>query len=459
MNRLTLTLIAAAVLMTGCASVAPTTPDVPRTMLDRPLAEPALPAPFALDGEAEAFVRRALLRSPDVAIVEARWRESAALARAAGAAQLPRVDLSAQVTTGNQRQKSTGDTDTVRQRSSTQQLGLDFQWELDLFGRLSSARAAAEYDRRAAAADLEAARVTLANVLRAEIVRLRAAGRTVAVAETMLEDLRAILGIEASARRAGLRSDVDIGQLRSAIAAREAELVALRLDASASRLRLRTLSDLPLLEIDALSAANAHCSFEGPVQDVPLRWLRDRRDVAAAEYRLQAGAESARSAQAALYPSVTLSGSLARERGATTQLTRAVTQSMQRSLALGLVGTLFDGGQRAAQVQAADARKDLALAEFQRTLLLAAEEVDGSIDRLKVLRAARDAAETAASESRLGLDRVQQRHASGIDSRLVLLQSRREAGERELLALGLQRDHCIAAVDLNRAIGLRGGPR
>lgn len=453
-----LSLVAMAVLASGCATAPPPAPGLPGTLIERSTAEPAMPRPLALDARAEAFVQRALQRSPDLALIEARWRELAAMARAAEGAQQPRLELSAQTSTGIERSKSTGDAETARQRVKAQQIGLDFSWELDLFGRLSSARQAADLERRAAKADLDAAKVTMANLLRSEIVRLRAAAGRTAMAAAILGDLRETLSIESSARAAGLRSDVDLGQLRSIIAAREAELITLRTEVNAARLRLRALSDLPLREIDALKDGDGRCTIDAPVDEVPLRWLRERRDVAAAEARLQAGAAEAHAARAALYPSIGLTGTLGRRREASTHLATIVTQSLQRSLALGLVSTVFDGGQRSAEARAAQARTDAAMATFQRTLLQAAEEVDGAIDRVQVLGTAHEAAERAADESMRGLTRVEQRYAGGIDSRLAVLQARREVGERQLLAIDFGRDHCIASLDLNRALALRDAP-
>lgn len=458
MNKLYLTLIAAAVFASGCATAPAPAPELPRTVVTRSPTEPAVPRPLTLDPLAEAFVQRALQRNTDLAIVEARWREVAALARAGEAAKQPRIDVSAQASTGIESTRSTGNADITRQRGNAQQIGLEFRWELDLFGRLSATREAADQERRAAKADLDAAMVTLANMMRSEIARLRTASSTTTLADAMLDDLRETLAIESSARAAGLRSDIDLGQLRSTIAAREAELITLRTELSAARLRLRTLSDLPLTEVDALKGETGRCAIEAPIDQVPLRWLRERRDVAAAEARLQAAAAGGQAAHAALYPSIGLTGTLGRQREANTQLAAIVTQSLQRSLALGLVATVFDGGQRSAEARAADARTDASMASFRRTLLQAAEEVDGSIDRVQVIGAARQAAETAARESKQGLTRVEQRYAGGIDSRLALLQARREAGERELLALGFGRDHCIASLDLNRALALREAP-
>jgi multidrug efflux system outer membrane protein len=403
-------------------------------------------------------VQRALQRSPDVAVVEARWREATALARAADGTRLPRVEASAETSRGRSRLRLAGEQESLNEPARTQQVGFDFRWELDLFGRLSSARTAAAQERNAAKADLDAAKVTLANMLRSEIVRLRVAGSIVAVSEAMQRDLRETVAIVSTARAAGLSSEVDLGQMRSTIAAREADLITLRSEVSSARLRLRTLSDLPLREVDALQGDSGRCAVAPPIDQVPLRWLRERRDVAAAEARLLAGAAAAQSAQAALYPSIGLTGSLSRQREVGTLLGAIVTESLQRSLALGLVGTVFDGGQRSAEARSADARKAAALAEFQWTLLQAAEEVDGSIDRIQILSAAQEAADRASNESAQALERIQRRHEAGIDSRLAVLQARREAAERQLLAFGFGRDHCIASLDLNRALALREAP-
>lgn len=458
MKHMCMTLIAVAVVTAGCASAPAPTPEMPGSMVERSTAEPIAPRPLTLDLQAEAFVQRALRRSAELAIVEARWHEAAAIARASEGTRLPHAGVSAQTSAGFEREKSTSEADMTKQRVKTSQIGLDFRWELDLFGRLSSTRQAVAHEQRAARADLDAAKVSLANLLRSEIVRMRAASDTIVVAEEILDDLRESVAMESSLRAAGLRSDADLSQLRSTIATREAELITLRTELGAVRLRLRTLSDLPLSEIDALKGESGRCSIDAPIDQVPLRWLRERLDVAAAEARLQASSAAAKAAHAAIYPSIGLTGTLSRQRESSTNLSTIVTQSLQRSLALELVGSIFDGGQRSNEARAADARTAAAAAEFQRSLLQAAEEVDGALDRVKVIGAARLAAETAASESLHGLTRAERRHAVGIDSRTTLLQVRREAGERQLLALSFQRDHCIASLDLNRALALREAP-
>jgi hypothetical protein len=46
----------------------------------------------------------------------------------------------------------------------------------------------------------------------------------------------------------------------------------------------------------------------------------------------------------------------------------------------------------------------------------------------------------------------------GIDSRLTAAQLQREALQRSLQATAFERDRCLAALDLNRALGLMEAP-
>lgn len=474
------TLIAAAVaallLATGCSTTPMPKAEMPKSLTAAPASAgnavatettPPAPAALRLDPAAEALVQRALAGSPDLERIGVRLRELQAFSDAADASRFPVVDLQA----GGSRVKEDARRSDGEGRSSARldrrDIGLGFRWELDLFGRLAAERRAAAAERSAAAADLAAARVLLANGVRAEVVRLRSAAEELRLAEALLATLRETAALEAGLRAAGLRSDVDLAQLNSSIAAQEAELVPLRLEAEAAPLRLRTLGDLPLAEIMPLraeAAGPAVCRIDAAAlpREVPLAWLRQRLDVAAAEARLRAGVAVTESARAAILPSFTLVAGDTRRRdrtrGGSSDLAGLLTRSTEQFIGLNLAATLFDAGQRAAEARAAQARAVGAAAEFKRSVLQAAEETEGALSRLGVLEQASVASQRAREQAERSAELGRQRLASGIDSRLEAAQLQREALQRGLQATAFERDRCLAALDLNLALGLMEAP-
>jgi outer membrane protein TolC len=468
--------VAAVLLTTGCSTLPLPQAEMPQalaaaraaTATDAPIdSTPPPPAALRLDSTAEALVQRALTTSPDLERIGARLRELQAFNDAADATRFPVIEGRAggsQVKEDARRSDSEGRSSA---RLDRQEAGLAFRWELDLFGRLAADRRAAAAERSAAAADLAAARVLLANGVRAEVVRLRSAAEELLLAEALLATLREAAVLEAGLRAAGLRSDVDLAQLNSAIAAQEAELLPLRLEADAAPLRLRTLGDLPLAEIRPLQTETSNpavCRIDATAlpREVPLSWLRQRLDVAAAEARLRAGVAGTESARAAILPSFTLVAGDTRRRdrsrGGASELAGLLTRSTEQFIGLNLAATLFDAGQRAAEARAAQARAEGAAAEFKRSVLQAAEETEGALARLGVLEEASAASQTARELAGRNAELGWQRLASGIDSRLAAAALQREALQRSRQATAVERDRCLAALDLNRALGLMEAP-
>ena len=422
---------------------------------------PVDPPPVALqlDPAAEAAVRHALVNSPDLERTAARLRELRAFGKAADASRWPALSAHGGPSAIND---STFDLDDGRNEDRLRRVdkSIEFRWEIDLFGKLAADRRAAHAERWAAAADLAAARVILAHSVRSEIVRYRAAVVEAQLVESSLTTLRDIAALEAQLSAAGLRSGVDLSQLRSTIAAQEADLVALRLESELTPLRLRTLGDIPLAEIHELSVPKdeaPECRMKSPQvlsAEIPLFWLQQRLDVAAAESRLLAGVAETESARAAIYPSFALVAGRSFKRDRTRNLGQLLARSTQQFIGVSIAATLFDAGQRASEARAAQARAEAAAADFRHTVLLAAEEIEGALARTTVSDAASLASLNARREAEAAALWGQQRQQAGIDSRLTALQLQRDALERALQHTALERDRCLAALDLSRALGL-----
>ncbi|RZJ88218.1 MAG: TolC family protein, partial [Brevundimonas sp.] len=151
--------------------------------------------------------------------------------------------------------------------------------------------------------------------------------------------------------------------------------------------------------------------------------LARRPDVRQAERQLAAAAARVNVATASLYPSISLGGSL----GSTASDAGGLGDSQNFRFGFGpLISWTFPNIFAArARIEQAGAGSDLALANFDQTVLEALEETEtalsayaNELDRNAALRAARDQAATAARLSRLRFD-------AGADSFLTVLDAER----------------------------------
>jgi NodT family efflux transporter outer membrane factor (OMF) lipoprotein len=135
---------------------------------------------------------------------------------------------------------------------------------------------------------------------------------------------------------------------------------------------------------------------------VPSGLLQRRPDIAAAERNVAAANAQIGIQRAAYFPSFGLSASLGQ--GAATFPALFAASSNVWSLGLSIAQTIFDAGAIAAKVEAAQATRDQAIANYRQTVLAAFQGVEDQLSTLHSL-AEQEGARRAASEA---ADRVEQ---------------------------------------------------
>jgi outer membrane protein, multidrug efflux system len=208
---------------------------------------------------------------------------------------------------------------------------------------------------------------------------------------------------------------------------------------SALDARLAEQQPLPALPATPLAAIGT-----------PQTLLQRRPDVAAALQLLRGAGEQTLIARSRLWPTVTLSGSLGLNAGRIADLGDA--GSFVASLGANLLWSVLDNGQRRSQIDAADARREAALAQFEQAVLVALEDTEGALvaytrsqQRTDNLFAAAKAAEAAAKIARARFD------AGAIDFLAVLDAERELLSARDRLAQG-QTNAAVALVGVYRAL-------
>lgn len=461
MNLLPYLACAVALLLSACAGLPAPQQSAPPAA---PLAEVAAPTwqtPLPHNGQL-ADMRNWWLRQGDtvqVELIEAAQRVSPSLAmatsrisqarasvRSTQAASGPTLDASASIS------RAQAATFPTTPPSNSLQVGLMAGWEIDLFGANRAASNAAAERLASAQANWHDARVSVAAEVANQYIAYRACLVQLALtrqdmaskAETArLTDITTRAGFTATGQQA-------LSAAVAADAAQQVVLVAAQCESGVKA--LVALTGLPEAELKVKLAATT-AAVEAPVAiaQVPAQALNQRPDLYAAQRDIAAASQELAGSQAQQYPRLSLSGSI----GALNVNTGAVSADLTTwsigPLALSL--PLYDGGRRAANIDAAKARYDEASALYQSRVRVAVREVEDALVNLQATANRSAPTEAAAKAWRTALLAAETRQKNGFASQIEVEDTRRMAMAADVSRLGLQRDRQLAWVALYRAMG------
>ena len=395
-----------------------------------------------------ALVEEALQNSPDLRSAKAKLREVRARLDQADASLFPSVkaSLSESRSKGSAAIGSgaTGDLFSA---------GFDASWEVDVFGGRRRAVEAADADAGIALANLYNTQVSLAAEVALNYVQLRSFQARLEIARNNLAAQSETLQITEWREQAGLVTTLEVEQARSNLMQTQAAIPALNTSAVRAENRLAVLlGKFPATLHGRLSAPAALPALPDEIAlGIPADTLRQRPDVQAAER--QVAAETARIGQesAALYPVFALSGSLGWKAFSFGALGTA--GSFARSASASIAQTVFDGGAIRSRIRAQDAVQEQALIAYEKAVLTALEDVEGSLAAYANGRERQAALQVAAASARNAAELARQRYRSGlIDYQSVLDTERTRLSSEDNLA-SAELDELSALISLYKALG------
>jgi NodT family efflux transporter outer membrane factor (OMF) lipoprotein len=299
----------------------------------------------------------------DLRAAEARYREARSNVQAARSQLFPTLGASANAA----RTRATGDRYTV---------ALDANWEIDLWGRIRRLVEAARAGEAASAADLENARLSLQASLATAYFDLRVTDAAQSLLEDTIKAFQRSYDVTQNRYRAGVVARVDVVQAETQLLGAQASAI----DLKVSRARLEHAIAVLIGKPPALFTLEAR-PFKMHIPDVPpglpSTLLERRPDIAAAERRMAAANERIGVAQAAYFPSLSLSGSAGFASNSLSSLFSAPSRFW--SIGAGLAGPLLDFGGRAAAVESARAQYEEAVAGYRQAVLVAFQEVEDNL--------------------------------------------------------------------------------
>lgn len=331
--------------------------------------------------------------------------------------------------------------------------GLDARWELDLFGATRKAVEAARARTEGSALQWHDARVSLAAEVAQSYLSLRACEALAAVYEQEAQSQGKTAELTREKVKVGFESPSN-GSLAEAGAADAANrLAAQRADCGAVMQSLVALTGIPAQPLlGKLQARTGRLPQAAPfaVEAVPARVLEQRPDLAAAQRDLAAAAADIGAAEAQRYPVLGLAGSIAAVAARIGGLhLSGPTWSIGPTLSL----PLFDGGLRAAGVDAARGRYDEARAVYEQRARNAVREVEEALLRLDAAQRREADAERAAAGYREYFAAAQERWRVGAGSLIEMEDARRFALTAQAGLIAVQRERVGAWITLYKAMG------
>ena len=315
---------------------------------------------------------------------EAVWRveEARALRGVVAGQRAPNVDLSAEATRSEP--SDNGPLGGLAPGGGLEagnlfDLGVGASWELDVWGRVRRQVEAADAEVEASVEDWRDILVTLYAEVATNYVAVRASQEQLRLAHENVAGQENTLKLTKDRFDAGLVSALDVAQAESNLANTRSLIPSLEQNLAFALNRLAVL-----LAMNP-GALNEELSDEVPIptepvaitRGLPADLLRQRPDIRSAERRLAAQTAQIGVATAELYPQFSLGGFLGLQ--ATSAGDLFSSDSVNWSIGLPIRWKLFAGGAVRSQIAAEEARTEALLANYERAVLLALEEVEDAM--------------------------------------------------------------------------------
>ncbi|WP_367351736.1 efflux transporter outer membrane subunit [Achromobacter animicus] len=405
------------------------------------------------DPQLNALMTEALANSPSMSAAQARLAKANAAVGIARAPLLPRVDAGYTLNREHLSKAYIYPAPLGGSVVSDNRLALDFSYELDFWGKNRSRLQSAVSQQEAASADAQAARNLLASATVRAYLNLQNAFAQRDVLNRVIAQRAEVLSLTQGRYSAGLDMQVEVKQAESSLASGKVELT--QTDTTLAQLRNQVAAlagagpqrGQDLVQVSLTAPAGAVPA------SVPLDLLGHRPDVTAARWRAEAARHAIDTAKAEFYPNVNLAAFVGFQAIGTGNLLGA--DARMAGIGPAITLPIFHGGELNANLAGRRADADLAVSDYNQTVLDAAHQVADALDGLRLLdqekaqqRQAREAIEAAYA---LAVDR----YKAGMGNYITVL----IAQTGVLTQARLETDLRIRAyqLDANLATALGGG--
>ncbi len=402
----------------------------------RPNATAADPAALAgwwrrfHDPKLNSLVEQAVVANLDVKQAVARLQQARAERQAAAASFWPWINGA-----GDLRDSDNHSSGHAR----GYQAGASASWEIDLFGGNRRKVESADARVAAAAADLDATRLSMAAEVALAYCQLRAVQDLLSVARRNLTTQQDSAKITHDRRVAGFASDLDVANAEAQVASTKAAIPSLETSAAQSAYAISVLLARPPADLIAYLSDSRPVPTDSSTvpTGIPSDLLRRRPDVRSAEANAHAATARIGVAVADLFPRFSLNGAVNQQ---SANLANWLSPTARvSSYGPSFNWALFQGGAIQANIRVQQSLRAESVLAYRKTVLTALQEVEDSMIASTNARKRHLALSEAVSANRRAVELSLKLYTAGqidflnvLNAQRSLLQSESEFSQNKL---------------------------
>jgi len=407
---------------------------------------------FFKDPRLQALIATALEHNRDLRVAALRVQEARLMYNIQSADRIPNLNVAAAGARGRTPADLSGTSPPASVIGSRYDVGLTLaSFELDFFGRVKSLSDAALAAYLASEEAQRSVQITLVSEVAKAYLVERANAEQLELAQKSYESRKKSVELAKLRFDVGATSAIDLAQYESLMQTAKASMANNARQRALAESALVLLTGKPLDKLPAPQALSAQNILTDIPPGLPSDLLTNRPDIRQAEQRLLAANANIGAARAAFFPRITLTGSYGTASSDFSNLFQPGTGAW--AFAPQLVMPIFDAGRNVNTLDLAWARKNIAVAEYEKTIQIAFRDVADALTARDLLDQQVEALASVKAAEAQRFMLADARYQNGIASSLELFDSERQLFLAEQLLVTAQLLRLTNAIDLYRSLG------
>lgn len=405
---------------------------------------------FFRDPALRQLVQTALENNRDLRVAALNVEAYQALYRVQRADLLPSVSVDGSST----RQRLPGDlSQTGQARTSGQHsvtLGIN-AWELDFFGRIRSLGEQALQQYLATEQAARSTQISLVASVASAYLQWQADQSLLKLTQDTLETYEASYQLTQRSFDVGVSDALSLSQARTAVDSARVTLAQYQRRVAQDRNALIQLLGTGLPENLPQGLALRDNVLESVPAGLPSDLLQRRPDLLQAEYQLKAANANIGAARAAFFPSVSLTANAGTASRQLSGLFDAGSGTWLFQPQINL--PIFNAGRLRANLDYAELQKDIQVAQYEKAIQTAFQEVADRLAARTTYRDQLDAQRALLDTTETYYELAERRYRTGVDSYLTLLDAQRQLFSVRQQLISDRLSQLTSEVELYKALG------
>ncbi len=330
------------------------------------------------------------------------------------------------------------------------QLPFDLSYEVDMWGRIHRMVTAAREEAQATAADLETVSLSLHAELAMDYIEVRSADAQQRLLDDTVKAYTDAVRLTQNRLVGGYAPESDVAQAQTQLDTTRVQDTDIGVARAQYEHAIAVLIGKPPA---AFSMPPAPLDLQPPAipPGIPSELLQRRPDISAAERRVAEANDQVGIADAAYYPSLSISAKSGFEGTGIASLFGW--PSLFWAVGTSMTQPLFDGGRIHAQSEASRAAYDASVASYRQTTLTAFQQVEDNLAAIRILNGEALQQHEAVGSADNSLRIFTNRYIGGEDAYLQVITAQTAALFNERNDVDIQRRRMEASILLVKALG------